>query len=163
VVEFAAVYLVIAVDDPRAADVRALLGRHLAFAHTTSPSEHVHALDVDSLAGPTVTFLSARRDGVLLGVGALKELDARHGEIKSMHTAAEARGAGVGRAVLRRLLDLAADRGYRRVSLETGTMDAFAPARALYESYGFRPCAPFAQYTVNPYSYCMSPDLAPGA
>jgi putative acetyltransferase len=106
-----------------------------------------------------VTFFGARRDGVLVGVGALKQLDPTHGEVKSMHTAAAARGRGTGLAIVRHLLDLAKARGYRRVSLETGTMDAFAPARRLYARVGFAPCRPFADYTVNPFSTCMTIEL----
>jgi putative acetyltransferase len=152
--------LVIAVDDPRNDDVRTLLDRHLAFAREVTPPDHVHAMEVDDLLGPAVTFFSARRDGVLLGVGALKRLDETHAELKSMHTDETARGRGVGRAMVDHLLAVAADRSYQRVSLETGTMDAFAPARSLYAKVGFRPCAPFGEYTVNPLSACMNIDLA---
>ena len=147
---------VIAVDDPRADDVRLLLERHLAFSRSSSPPGHVHALDIDGLLDPAVTFFSARRDGTLLGVGALKWLDDAHAELKSMHTAEAARGQGIGRAMVDHLLTVAADHGYRRVSLETGTMDAFAPARSLYAKAGFTHCAPFGQYTDNPYSVCMT-------
>jgi putative acetyltransferase len=136
----------ISVDDPRRADVRALLERHLAFALSTTPPEHSFALDVDGLLDPAITFFSFRADGGLLGVGAIKQLDPGHGEIKSMHTVQAARGRGVGRAMLSHLLDVARSRGYRRVSLETGTMAEFAPARALYESAGFIACGPFADY-----------------
>lgn len=118
----------IAVDDPRAADVRALLQRHLAFAHAHTPAEHAYALDIDGLLGPAVTFCSFRAGGELLAVGALKQLDETHGEIKSMHTAEAARGRGIGRAMVRHLIGVARDRGMRRVSLETGTMAAFGPA-----------------------------------
>lgn len=130
----------ISADDPRAADVRALLERHLAFALATTPPEHSFALDVDGLLDPAVTFFSFRAGGELLGVGAIKRLDPGHAEIKSMHTAAAARGRGAGRAMLNHLLGTARDQGYRRVSLETGTMAEFAPARALYASAGFMPC-----------------------
>jgi putative acetyltransferase len=136
----------IAVDDPRKGDVRALLERHLTFALSTTPPEHAFALDVDGLLDPAITFYSFRTDGALLGVGAIKQLDPRHGEIKSMHTAQAARGRGVGRAMLGHLLGIARSRGYLRVSLETGTMAEFAPARALYESAGFIACGPFADY-----------------
>ena len=148
--------LVIADDDPGAADVRALLAGHLAFARDQSPPEHVHALDVDGLLEPDVRFFGARRRGQLLGVGVLRHLDDEHAEIKSMHTVEAARGRGVGRAMVAHLVAVAHERGYRRVSLETGTMEAFAPARALYASSGFRPCQPFAAYTINPYSVCMT-------
>jgi putative acetyltransferase len=136
----------IAVDDPRNDDVRALLERHLAFTLETSPPEHAFALDVDGLLDPAITFYSFRASGKLLGVGAIKQLDLEHGEIKSMHTAQTARGRGVARAVLGHLLDVARSRGYRRVSLETGTMAEFAPARALYARAGFIACGPFAGY-----------------
>jgi putative acetyltransferase len=152
--------LVVAIDDPRIDDVRTLLDRHLAFSRQGSPLGHDHALDIDDLLGPAVTFFSARRDGVLLGVGALKRLDETHAELKSMHTSEAARGRGVGRAMVDRLLAVAVDHGYQRVSLETGTGNAFAPARSLYTKIGFEPCAPFGEYTVNPHSACMTIDLA---
>lgn len=153
--------LIIAVADPAAADVRSLLNRHLSFAQVQSPPEHVHALRSRAWADPDLTLFGARRDGSLVGVGAIRRLDETHAELKAMHTLAEARGQGVGRAMLAHLLREAGARGYRRVSLETGTMDAFAPARALYHKAGFRPCPPFAQYTVNPYSICMTLALDP--
>jgi putative acetyltransferase len=136
----------ISADDPQAPDVRALLERHLASMLAVTPPEHAFALDVDGLLDPAVTFFSCRADGALLGVGAIKQLDPEHAEIKSMHTAAAARGRGVGRAMLNHLLGVARSRGYRRVSLETGTMAEFAPARALYQSAGFSACGPFAGY-----------------
>ena len=136
----------ISVDDPRAGDVRELLERHLAFAHANTPPEDIHALGIDGLLEPAVTFFSFRRGGELLGVGALKQLDRHHAELKSMHTAQAARGRGIGRAMLGHLIGVARDRGCRRVSLETGSMDAFAPARSLYASAGFRPCGPFGDY-----------------
>jgi putative acetyltransferase len=120
-------------------------------------------MEVDDLLSPAVTFFSARRDGVLLGVGALKRLDETHAELKSMHTSEAARGHGVGWAMVAHLLAVAADRSYQRVSLETGTGNAFVPARALYTKVGFEPCAPFGEYTVNPHSACMTIDLAEAA
>ena len=155
--------LVIAPDDPRAPDVSALLRRHLELAHATTPPEFVFALDTDGLVQPAITFCSARRAGVLLGVGALKELDATHGELKSMHTAAAARGQGIGMALVDHLVALARDRGYRAVSLETGSQDAFAPARALYEKAGFAVCGPFADYPDSSNSVFMRRDLPPPA
>ena len=143
-------------EDPRRPDVRTVLETHLAFARSVTPICDVHALDVDRLLDPAITLYSARRGGAVLGVGALRELDPAHGEIKSMHTTAPARGQGVGRAILNHLRHVAAERGYRRVSLETGTMEAFAPARALYASAGFEPCGPFGEYTENPNSACMT-------
>jgi putative acetyltransferase len=152
---------VIATDDPRTDDVRALLSDHLAFAAEMTPARHVHAVGINGLRDPAITFFSIRREGVLLGVGALRQLDETHGEVKSMHTRTAVRGEGVGLAMLTHLLSVAAARGYHRVSLETGTMDAFAPARSLYTKVGFRPCEPFGEYTNNPYSTCMTIDLVP--
>jgi len=137
----------IAVDDPRRPDVRALLERHLTFCLSETPPEHSFALDVDALVQPEIAFFSYRdSDGAVLGVGAIKELDAAHGELKSMHTAAEARGRGVGRAMLGHLLSVARSRGYQRVLLETGTTPGFTAARAMYVSSGFEPAEPFGDY-----------------
>jgi putative acetyltransferase len=143
-------------DDPRAADVRELPERHLAFANEHSPPEDVHALDLEGLLAPDVSFFSCRVAGELLGVGALRRLDAEHVELKSMHTAETARGRGVGTAMVEHLLGVARAHGARRVSIETGTMAAFAPARALYTRAGFEPCPPFADYFESPNSICMT-------
>jgi putative acetyltransferase len=139
----------ISVDDPRKPEVRAVLERHLTFCLTETPPEHSFALDVDGLLDPAVTFVTYRDGHAVLGVAAIKELDPAHAEIKSMHTTAEARGRGVGRALLSHLLSVAASRGYHRVSLETGTTPGFAAARALYESAGFTPTGPFGGYPVT--------------
>lgn len=136
-------------DDPTAADVQALLERHLDFARSSSPPEDAHALDTAGLTAPSISFFSARENGRLLGIGALQQLNEHHVEIKSMHTAADARTRGVGRAMLEHLLAEARARGCRRVSLETGSMAAFAPARALYESAGFSLCEPFEGYVAS--------------
>jgi len=146
----------IGIDDPRADDVRALLDRHLAFADSHSPPEDVHALDAERLVDPAITFFGLRRDGQLVAVGALKRLDDGHVELKSMHTAREVRGQGFGRAMLDHLLAVARARGYRRMSLETGSMDAFAPARAMYATAGFATCGPFADYAPSPNSTFMT-------
>jgi putative acetyltransferase len=151
--------LTIAVEDPRAEDVYALLRAHIDFARATSPPEYVHALKPDGLLEPGLSLYGARKRGALLGVGALRGIDADHAEIKSMHTAKASRGQGVGRVIVDHLLGVARLEGYRRVSLETGTMDEFAPARALYEKVGFVTCPPFGQYTDNPYSTCMTIEL----
>jgi putative acetyltransferase len=153
--------IVIATEPPTGDDVLALLTAHLTFARATSPSCHVHALDLDGLRAPEITFFAARRGDELLGVGALKALDGDSGELKSMHTNSSARGGGVGAALVEHLLDTARQRSYTRVSLETGTQDEFAPARRLYARLGFTPCAPFGEYTENPYSTCMSIELQP--
>lgn len=150
---------VIAVDNPRRADVRALLERHLAFTNGQSPPEDVHALDLAGLLDPAVTFFSLRSDGELLGIGAVKQLDADHIELKSMHTAEAARGRGVGHRIVQHLLGVAAERGARRVSLETGSMAAFAPARSMYAKAGFTECEPFADYQPSPHSTFMTLSL----
>ena len=126
--------------------MRALLERHLAYARATTLPRDVHALDVDALTGPGITFFSYRENGAVLGVAALKRLDDEHAEIKSMHTAEEARGRGIARALVAHLLAVARERGHTRVSLETGAQDAFAAARALYASSGFTQCEPFGDY-----------------
>ena len=151
--------LIIAVADPNADDVRALLERHLAFARGESPPEHVHALASAAWADPDLTMFGARRDGELIGVGAIRRLDDTHAELKAMHTRAEARGQGVGQAMLAHLLSVAEARGC--INVAQRSMDAFAPARALYRRAGFGPCPPFGPYTVNPYSVCMTLVLYP--
>ena len=143
-------------DDPTVPDVVALLDEHLAFSHEHTPPGHVHALDHSGLEAPDISFFSIRERGELLGVGALRRLDAAHAEIKSMHTAAAARGRGVARAMVQHLVATAEERGARRVSLETGTMDAFDPARRLYASMGFVECEPFGDYLPVPNSVCMT-------
>jgi putative acetyltransferase len=146
----------ISIDDPRADDVLELLERHLEFSDLHSPPGDDHALDADGLGDPAVTFFGYRADGRLLAVGAIKRLDAGHAELKSMHTAEAARGRGVARAMLEHLIGVARDRGYHRVSLETGTMAAFAPARSLYASAGFTLCEPFGDYAPSPNSVFMT-------
>jgi putative acetyltransferase len=152
---------VISPDDPRRDDVRELLRRHLAFARGQTPPEDAHALDVNDLAEPSVTFFSYRDGGLLLAVGALKELSPDHAEVKSMHTAEAARGRGIGRAMVNHLVQVARERGFRRVSLETGAMEAFTSARALYASAGFEPCEPFGDYRPSRNTIFMTLPLAP--
>lgn len=152
-------WLVIAVDDPAVDDICRLLERHIAFTNETSPAEDRHALDLPGLLDPAVTLFSARSADDLLGIAALKELDYAHAELKSMHIAVAVRGRGIGRAMLHHLLGVARQRGHRRLSLETGSMDGFAPARALYASAGFLPCRPFADYPNSPNSAFFSLSL----
>lgn len=150
---------VIALADPREPDILELLTFHLEFSNVHSPPEHVHALDIAELLDRSVSFFSMRDDDALLAVGALRELDASNGEIKSMHTVTAARRRGAGRAMLQFLLETSRSRGYARVGLETGTMDAYAPARALYESVGFEVCPPFGDYWENEFSVCMALEI----
>ena len=147
---------VISVDDPRADDVRELLQRHLAFARANTKPEEVYALDVDALVDRTVTFFSYRLNGDVLGVAALKHLDHRHAELKSMHTAQQARGRGIGGILVDHVIAVARERGYRRVSLETGSGPAFAAARRLYLRMSFTPCGPFGDYVPSPNSAYMT-------
>jgi putative acetyltransferase len=135
-----------AIADPRSADVVQLLERHVAFAHSHVPPKDRHALDAGQLVDPDIEFYALRVNGELLAVGAIKRLDAQHAELKSMHTATTMRRRGLGRQMLDHLLAVARQRGFRRVSLETGSAPAFAPARALYGSAGFTVCGPFGQY-----------------
>lgn len=141
------------------ADVVALLDEHLAEMRATSAAESVHALPIEALRAAGVTFWTVRRGDVLLGCGAIKDLGERHGEIKSMRTAAAARGRGVGQVLLRHLLDEARRAGLTRVSLETGTQDHFAPARRLYERHGFVEVGPFGDYGYDPNSAFYSREL----
>jgi putative acetyltransferase len=139
-------------EDPRRGDVVALLTEHLNEMRATSPPESVHALDPSALSRPDVAFWTLREDDVLLGCGALQTIDDHHGEIKSMRTATTARRRGVAGRVLDHLLAEARARGWARLSLETGSQDFFAPARALYISRGFTTCGPFATYRDDPHS-----------
>jgi putative acetyltransferase len=137
-------------DDPRRPDVTALLERHLLFSQSETPPEHSFALDVSGLLDPAITFFCYRDgSGELLGVGALKRLDDSAGELKSMHTAAEARGRGVGRAMVAHIIEVARERGLSRLYLETGTTPGFTAARNLYASAGFMPCGTFGGYPIT--------------
>ncbi|MGP4032111.1 GNAT family N-acetyltransferase [Pseudarthrobacter sp. 1C304] len=148
-------------DNPGRADVRQLLAEHLADMFATSPAESVHALDPAALAGPGISFWTAREDGELLGCGALKQLGtgasgAKQGEIKSMRTAAHARGQGVATLLLNHIVDEARRGGYGRLYLETGSQDFFKPARRLYRRHRFEICPPFVGYTEDPNSVFMT-------
>jgi len=147
-------------DDLSRAAVHALLQEHLDDMHALSPPESVHALDLARLRSPEITFWTVWEGATLLGCGALKALDARHGEVKSMRTPAALRGRGAGRAMLAHIVDEARRRGYTRLSLETGSMAAFRPAQQLYESFGFEVCGPFGDYRLDPNSTFMTLVLA---
>jgi putative acetyltransferase len=146
----------IEIDDLSRPEIHALLDEHLQNMHAVSPPESVHALDLTKLRQPGITFWSAWNDSLLLGCGALKELDAEHGEIKSMRTPDSLRRQGAGRAILAHIIEVARSRGYRRLSLETGSQEAFEPARRLYESFGFARSGPFGDYAEDPYSVFMT-------
>jgi putative acetyltransferase len=147
-------------DDLRGPEIRALLEEHLADMRRISPPESVHALDLERLRQPDVSFWTVwSDDGELLGCGALKELSSTHGEVKSMRTAAAHWGKGVARTMLAHILDEAARRGYERLSLETGSQSEFLPARRLYESAGFASCPPFEGYVEDPNSAFFTLEL----
>ena len=146
-------------DNLQSAEVAALIRQHLQSAHEHSPPESAHALDLEELRSPDITFWTVWQGQELLGCGALKELDAKHGEIKSMRTKTAHRGKGVASKMLEYIIKEAERRSYSRLSLETGSMDAFAPARALYIRFGFEYQGPFADYKEDSNSVFMALDL----
>lgn len=153
----------IRVDDLRGPEIAALLEDHLASMRAISPPDSVHALDLERLRRPGITFWTAWDDDadppVLLGCGALREIDATSGEIKSMKTTPAALRRGVGRRLLQTIVDTAQRRGYRRLWLETGSTEPFAPAHRLYEAFGFARCGPFGDYVDDPFSVFMTKAL----
>ena len=152
-------HIEIRVDDLTGEATRALIAFHLDGMHDTSPPESVHALDIDGLRHPSVTFWSAWIDGELAGIAALKSIDAERGELKSMRVDDRFRGSGVGRALLRHLIAEARRRGMTSLWLETGSPDDFVPAQRLYESEGFTRCGPFDGYIDDPFSVFMTRTL----
>jgi len=149
----------IIIDDLKGSEIGALLNEHLANMHLHSPPESTHALPIEKLRSPDITFWSVWENGELLGCGALQELDPQHGEIKSMRTVSRHLRKGVARAVLDHIIKEAKRRGYQRLSLETGSMAAFEPARQLYAAAGFVYCEPFADYWEDPNSVFMTMKL----
>jgi putative acetyltransferase len=143
-------------DDAR---VRALLEEHLRTARAATAACSDHALEIDELQAPDISFWAAWDDEVLLGVGALKRLSPEHGEVKSMHTATSRRREGVGSAMLAHIINAARAMGLARLSLETGSADYFVAARELYRRHGFVECPPFGEYIVDPNSVFMSRTL----
>jgi putative acetyltransferase len=146
----------IKLDDVSGLKVHALLEEHLRSMRSLSPPESVHALDISGLRRPEITFWTAWHGDDLLGCGALKEIDTDHGEVKSMRTALAHRRNGVARAILEHIIGEARRRNYATLSLETGALPAFAPARTLYENFGFTHCPPFEGYSEDPNSVFMS-------
>ena len=140
-------------DDPL---IAALLGVHLARALAVTPRASVHALDISALKAPGIAFWAAWDGAALLGVGALQHLSAKHGEVKSMHTAEHARRRGVASAMLHHIIREARAKGHSRLSLETGAMPYFEPARAFYRGLGFSDCGPFGIYAPDPNSVFMT-------
>src|ERR1051325_7992617 len=151
----------IKIKDFRHPAIHALLDEHLQNMYELTPPESVHALNLEKLLAPEITFWTAWENDLLLGCGALKELDQKHGEIKSMRTPLAHRRKGAGRAILAHIIEVARDRSYERLNLETGSVEAFKPAQKLYESFGFTYCGPFADYTDDPNSVFMTLRLEP--
>jgi putative acetyltransferase len=149
----------IALDDLSGREIALLLEEHLRGMRAHSPPESVHALDLEGLRKPEITFWCAWEGRELLGCAALKELDARHGEVKSMRTASRHLRKGVAAALVEHILAEARKRGYRRLSLETGSGAPFEPAQRLYERFGFQRCGPFADYAEDPFSVFMTKEL----
>lgn len=149
----------IAMDDLSGSAIAKLLQEHLQNLSAISPPESMHALNIDALRKPEITFWSAWDGEELVGCGALKELDSQHAEIKSMRTASAHLRKGVASRLLQHLINEAKRRNYRRLSLETGSMDAFEPARRLYAKFGFNNCGPFGSYVEDPNSVFMTKEL----
>jgi putative acetyltransferase len=149
----------IKIDDLKGREIHELLQEHLHSMTLHSPPESIHALDIESLRKPDITFWTVWENGELLGCGALKELDSQHAEIKSMRTSSSHLRQGVAKNLLNHIIEEARRRGYSRLSLETGSMEAFEPARQLYAKFGFTYCEPFADYVEDPNSVFMTREL----
>lgn len=149
----------IMVDDLSDPRIAAFLEEHIADMRSVTPPESKHALDLESLKKPEITFWSMWHGDSLVGCGAIKHLSSDHAELKSMRTAATTRRSGLGTRMLLYIIEEARQRGYRRLSLETGAMPFFAPARALYAKHGFQPCSPFAGYKDDPNSVFLTREL----
>lgn len=149
----------IKIDDLTGTEIAELVDEHLQSMALHSPPESRHALNLDGLQKQEITFWSAWERGELVGCGALKELDGQHGEIKSMRTSSSHLRKGVAKRLLQHIIEEAKQRGYLRLSLETGSMDAFDPAKRLYASFGFQYCKPFSDYIEDPNSVFMTKEL----
>lgn len=143
-------------DDLTGVGIRALLETHFAGMLANSPAGSCHFLDFDGLNAPDVTFWSIWDGDSLAGCGALKELSSEHGEIKSMRTHEDHLRKGAGAMMLAHIISEGRERGYRRLSLETGSTEAFVPALAMYEAHGFEYCTPFGDYVDDPFSRFMT-------
>ncbi len=148
--------LTIRPDNLQGPEIRALLEAHLATMRVHSPPESIHALDLEGLRRPEITFWAVWDGPALVGCGALKVLSPTEGEVKSMHTAAAQRGKGVAALMLRHILQVAREKKLTRLSLETGSQPGFEPARALYAKHGFTFCGPFGDYQEDPNSVFMT-------
>uniref|UniRef100_A0AAU2UWI9 GNAT family N-acetyltransferase n=1 Tax=Streptomyces sp. NBC_00003 TaxID=2903608 RepID=A0AAU2UWI9_9ACTN len=149
----------IAVDDLSGPEIAGFLDEHVQQMQSITPPESKHALDLDALRKPEITFWTARDGDTLVGCGALKRLDEGHAELKSMRTAPIRKRSGVASLMLEHIITEAERMGFTRLSLETGTAEFFLPARKLYEKFGFVPCEPFADYRSDPNSTFMTKKL----
>jgi putative acetyltransferase len=150
------VKIVITTEKSLTDELAQVLQAHWLFCTSSTPIEHVYALDASKLFSPDITLFGARIDGELVGVGAMRKLDALHAELKSMHTLAKSRGSGVGKAMVAHIEDFARRGGIERMSLETGTNEAFKPARELYKSLGYNSCDAFGDYVLSEDNICMT-------
>ena len=147
---------VITIEVSLGEELAQVLQAHWLFCTSTTPIEHVYALDASKLFTPDITVFGARVHGELVGVGAIRILDAEHAELKSMHTLAKSRGLGLGKAMVSHIEEFAKGQGVKRISLETGTNDAFKPARELYKSLGYQDCDAFGDYVLSEDNMCMT-------
>lgn len=151
------------IDDLSGPEIAEFLEEHIEEMKAVSPPESKHALDLEGLRKPEITFWTVWDQGLLVGCGAFKELEPWHAEIKSMRTSSSYRGKGVASMLLQHMVIEAKQRGYRRLSLETGAMRFFKPARTLYAKFGFTDCEPFSTYKEDPNSVFMALDLEDSA
>ena len=147
---------VITIEESLGEELAQLLQAHWLFCTSTTPIEHVYALDASRLFTPDITVFGARVNGELVGVGALRKLDQVHAELKSMHTLAKSRGLGIGKAMVDHIEQFAKEQGVKRISLETGATEPFKPARQLYESLGYQDCEAFGEYVLSEDNTCMT-------
>ena len=148
--------IVITTEKSLSDELAHVLQAHWLFCTSSTPIEHVYALDASKLFLPDITVFGARIDGELVGVGAMRKLDQLHAELKSMHTLTKSRGSGVGKAIVAYIEDFARSSGIERMSLETGTNEAFRPARQLYKSLGYQSCEAFGDYVLSEDNTCMT-------
>ena len=148
--------IVITTENSLTDELAQVLQAHWLFCTSSTPIEHVYALDASKLFSPDIMVFGARIDGELVGVGAMRKLDLLHAELKSMHTLAEFRGSGIGKAMVAQIEDFARSSGIERMSLETGTNEAFKPARELYKSLGYNSCDAFGDYVLSEDNMCMT-------
>ncbi len=148
--------IVITTEKTLTDELAQVLQAHWLFCTSSTPIEHVYALDASQLFAPDITVFGARIDGELLGVGALRKLDSEHAELKSMHTLAKSRGLGIGKEMVVHIENFARTQGIKRMSLETGAHEPFKPARELYKSLGYQECKAFGDYVLTEDNTCMT-------